>query len=268
MRTAATLALLALCGAFAFPFVWMVLATFKASPEIFRPLPLLPDRFHLDHYRALLDGTWIPFPRQFANSLIVATAQTLGALALSVPAAFVLARYRFRGAGQLYAISLASVFVPQQVLALPLYAWFHQLGLLDTLPAAILPGVASGLGILFFTQVFRRLPQELIELARSEGASEYRVFLTLLPLARNAILTFGLIHFVLAWHEHLIPLLMLSSDTSKTVPLALASLYGSSARLPYAVLMVGCLSTVLPTALLFLLLRGEFRSALRELVGG
>jgi ABC-type glycerol-3-phosphate transport system permease component len=261
-----TVAAGALALVFVFPFAWMFLATFKANPQIFRPFPLLPGHFPLDYYRALLDGTFVPFPRQLANSLIVASVQTMLVLALTVPAGFAFAQHRFPGRRALYAFALATVVLPQQALALPLFLWIHRLGLYDTLPAVILPGIASGLGVVFFTLVFRRLPRELIDLARGEGASEGRVLFTLLPLVVPALLSFGLIHFVLAWQEQLIPLVMLGSESNKTVPLALASLYGSNLRYPYAVLMAGCLLTTLPTAVAYVLLRRQFRSALGELV--
>jgi multiple sugar transport system permease protein len=251
---------------FTFPFAWMFFATFKPNPEIFRPWPLLPRSFHLDYYRALLDGSLIPFPRQFANSLIVASVQTALVLVLVVPVGYAFAQHRFRGKGALYALVLASVVLPQQALALPLFAWIFRLGLYDTLAATILPGAVSGLGVIFFTLVFRRVPQELVDLSRGEGASESRVLLTLLPLVAPAVLTFGLIHFVLAWQEQLIPLVMLGTTSNKTVPVGLASLYGSNIRYPYGVLMAGCLLTTLPTAAAYGLLRRQFRSALGDLV--
>jgi multiple sugar transport system permease protein len=256
----------ALALVFIFPFAWMFFATFKPNAEIFRPWPLLPTTFPLDYYRALFDGSLIPFPRQFANSLIVASVQTTLVLALTVPAGYAFAQHRFRGQPALYALVLVTVVLPPQALVLPLFSWVFRLGLYDTLPAAILPGIASGLGVVFFTMVFRRVPRELIDLSRGEGASEGRVLLTLLPLVAPAVLTFGLIHFVLAWQDHLIPLVMLGSASNKTVPVALASLYGSNIRYPYAVLMAGCLLTTLPTAVAYILLRRQFRSALSELV--
>jgi ABC-type glycerol-3-phosphate transport system permease component len=260
---AALLGAAAVCG---LPFVWMLLATFKDNPEVFRPLPLMPERFSFEHYRALLDGTWIPFPRQLLNSLVACSLQTAGALLLSVPAGFVLARYRFRGTRVLLALGLLGVLVPPSVMALPHFAWLHRLGLVDTLAAIVLPGLASGLGLVYFTLVFRLLPEELLDLARSEGASEGRVLLTLLPIVRSHVMAFGLVFFVLAWHDHLLPLMVLGAPEAKTVPVGLASLYGSATRLPYALLMVGGLLSVVPVALLFLALRRHLASALSELV--
>jgi ABC-type glycerol-3-phosphate transport system permease component len=255
-----------LAAVFAYPFVWMLFATFKTNTEIFRPWPLLPERFTADAYRALLDGSLIPFPRQLANSLAVALAQAALAVGVSAPAGFAFATYRFRGRRALLATGLLTVALPVQVLVLPLFSWFHGLGLHDTLTAMILPGVASGLGLAFFTLVFARLPRELVEVARAEGASEARVFLTLLALVRPAALAFAFIQFLLAFQEHLVPLVMAGAEANKTAPLALASLYGSTVRFPYALLMAGCLLMGLPAVLLFLALRRHFRSALRDLI--
>ncbi len=265
-RGVATVVVGAVALVFVFPFAWMLFASFKSNPEIFRPFPLVPAAFPLDHYRALFDGSLLPFPRQFANSLLVASVQTALVLALAVPAGYAFAQHRFAGRRALFGLALCTVVLPAPALALPLFAWMHRLGLYDTLAAAILPGIASGLGVIFFTMVFRRVPRELVDLARGEGASEGRVLRALLPLVSPAVLTFGLIHFVLAWQEHLIPLVMLGSAANKTVPVGLASLYGSTVRYPYAALMAACFLTTLPTAVAYLLLRRQFRSALRELV--
>jgi len=262
----ATAFLGAIALVFVFPFAWMLFATFKPNHEIFRPLPLLPRAFPFDAYRALFDGSLLPFPRQLLNSLIVASAQTAMVLGLTVPAGYAFAQHRFRGKNGLRALALATVVLPPQALALPLFAWMHRLGLYDTLLAAVLPGMVSGLGVVFFTMVFRRVPRSLIDLARGEGASEGRVLLTLLPLVAPSVLAFGLIHFVLAWQEQLIPLVMLGDPARKTVPLALASLYGSNAHYPYAVLMAGSFLATVPTVVAYVSLRRQFRSALAELV--
>ena len=173
--------LLLLCALFAFPFLWMVMATFKANPEIFSPFPLLPETFHLRHYRALLSGEWIPYPRQFLNSLFIASAQTLLALGLSAAAGFVFAKHDFRGRKPLFALAVLVVLIPRQVMVLPLFTWMNDLKLLDGPWSVIWPGAVSGIGVIYFTQVCKRLPDELLDMARSEGASEYRVFLASLP---------------------------------------------------------------------------------------
>lgn len=257
--------LLLLSALFAFPFLWMVLATFKANPEIFNTFPLLPEEFHFRHYRSLLSGEWIPYPRQFLNSLVIAVAQTLIALALSSAAGFAFAKHVFRWKRVLFGLAVLVVLIPRQVMVLPLFTWMNALGLLDGPWAVIWPGAVSGIGVLYFTQACKRLPDELLDMARTEGASEYRLFLACLPLLRPSLIAFGLIHFILAWHEHLIPLVMLSTPAHMTAGVALSALHGSAMRIPYGILMAGSTLTVVPTALLYLLVRRHFKSSLAEL---
>jgi multiple sugar transport system permease protein len=262
----ATLGLAALGLVFVYQFVWMVCSAFKDNREIFRPLQLLPSEFDPQYFLQLLRGQWIPFWRVFANSLGIALVQAAGAVALSSLAGYVFANHRFRGRRLLFVLAVVVIVIPQQALAIPLFTWLNTLGLIDRLAGAILPGLVSGLGVIYFTQVFRQVPATLVESARLAGASEFRVYLTLLPLVSSALVSFGLIHFILAWHDHLIPLLVLSSAGQQTLPVALAGLYGSSLRFPFAVLMAGSTLTVLPTAVLFCLLQRRFRTALSELL--
>jgi multiple sugar transport system permease protein len=261
-----TFVLIGLSLAFAYPFVWMLFATFKTNPEIIRVAPLLPERFDTVSYRELLGGTWTPFPRQYLNSLTIASVQTILAVSVSAMAGFVLGTYPFRGARLILLLFIALVVVPSPVLVLPLFTWFNRMHLIDTLAAAILPGTLSAIGLLFFVQAFRAIPRELLDVARTEGASEYRVFWMLLPLTKSTIMTFALIHFVLAWQDHLIPLVMLSSQNRLTVPIALSSLYGGG-RVPYALLMVGGLLTVIPPALFYFLVQRHFKTTLSRLTG-
>lgn len=261
----ATGALLLLCALFAFPFLWMAFATMKANPEIFNPLRLLPEEWHLRHFHDLLSGKWIPYPRQYLNSLFIAAAQTLLALCLAAPAGYVFAKHRFRGRAALFALAVLVVLIPRQVMVLPLFTWMNDLSLLDGPWAVIWPGAVTGIGVIYFRQAWLRVPDELLDLSRSEGAGEYRAFLSGLPLVRPALIAYGLIHFILAWHEHLIPLVMLSTPEHMTSGVALASLHGSHLRIPYGVILAGSALTVLPTAALYVLVRKHFRSSLSEL---
>lgn len=262
---AATAGLTVLAAAFAFPFVWMLSAGFKADAEIFTPFPLFPDGFDPRHYRALLAGTWIPYTRQFLNSLFIAAAQTVLATSFACAAGYVFAKFDFRFKRTLFVLAVLTVLIPRQVMVLPLFTWMNDLGLLDTPWAVIFPGAATGIGLLWFTAAFHRLPDAIPDMARSEGAGEYRVFWIVLPLVRPALIAFALIQFTLAWQEHLIPLVMLFSPERMTVNIGLASLNAGSLRAPYGLLMAGCTLTLLPTALFFALAYRHFRTALGRL---
>ena len=122
------------------------------------------------------------------------------------------------------------------------------------------------LGLLFFTRVFRQVPRELLDVARIEGASECRIFLTVLPLLKPFLIAFGFAHFVLAWHAHVIPLLILHSDSARTLPLSLAALFGSSLNSPQAVLMAGSTLGMMPLIIVFTVAYPKLKSALQEFV--
>jgi multiple sugar transport system permease protein len=263
----AALPLAAVAVLFVYPFLWMLLAGFKTNREIFHPLDFWPAQFDPQYYRDLLRGDWFPCLRVFANSWFVALGQAIGAVTLASMAGYVFARHRFRGRRLLFLLSVTVIVVPQQMLAIPLFAWLNTLRLGDCLWGVILPGTVTGLGVVYFTQVFRHVPDDLVDSARLAGASEFQVYRTLLPLISSALLSFGFVQFILAWHEHLLPLLVLNSPDRQTLPLALASLYGSSLRYPYAVLMAASTLALLPTAFLFGLLYRRFKSSLTDVLG-
>ncbi len=250
---------------FAFPFFWMGFATFKTNLELFTPIPILPNSFTTQFYKELFSGEWIPFFRQYYNSLFIAISQTTLATAFSVMAGYVFGRYTFRFKLFFFSLAMSVILLPRQVLVLPLFIWLNKLQLIDTPYAVILPGLVSGIGLLFFAQVFRQMPGELFDLARTEGVNEYKILWVVLPLIKPAVWTYALIHFILAWHEHIIPLVMLSTPEHLTVTVALASLAGSG-RVPLAMLMVGSLFIVVPSVIIFLWLYRHFKSALADLM--
>ena len=133
---------------------------------------------------------------------------------VTAAAGYAFSKMKFRGSGWLFGIAIIVILVPKQALAVPLFEWMAWLGWQGELWSLVLPGVASGLGVIFFTQVFRKVPDELIDLAKVEGLNPVRIFLTLLPLIAPALVTFCFLHFILSWQEHLLPLLMLDGKLS------------------------------------------------------
>jgi len=253
------------------PFLWMVLGMFKTNAEIFQPMAkaFFPANYDWQNVAALLEGRLegrrFPFWALFGNSLIVSLGQALGAVALSATAGYAFARFSFRGKRVLFVLAVALILVPRQLFAVPLYTWVNTLGLMDNLLGVILPGIVTGLGVIYFTQVFRQMPEEYLQAARISGAPEFRVFMTVLPLVWPALLSYGMIHFILAWHEHLIPMLVLS-DTNQTLPVALAKLRNPSYRMPEGVQMAASTFAVIPTAVLFALCHRKFKSSLSDLL--
>lgn len=263
----ATVLLLLATLLLAFPFMWLVAGSFKSNAELFRPLDILPASLSPTFYRELLAGGWLPFPAQYASTFLIVLGQTCLALLASSAAGFVFAHYTFRGRQLLYALGLSVIFVPRQILIVPLLEWLIPLGLTDSRWGVILPGSVSGLGLLFFTEMARRLPAELFEAARLEGASEVKLYTYIaLPLLRPALVTFGFIHALLAAHETLLPLIVLSTPEKLTVTVGLGSLFGSYGRIPYAVVLAGFVLSASPFVLAFALVGRQLRSVLRDLL--
>ena len=250
------------------PFLWMVLGIFKTNNEFFQPLgkAFFPVNYEWQNMGELLDGKWVPFWDVFGNSLVVSFGQALGAVTLSAMAGYAFARFTFSGKRLLFVLAVALILVPRQLFAVPLFSWVNEIGLSDSLFGVMLPGVVTGLGVIYFTQVFRQVPEEYLQAARICGATELRVFLTVLPLVWPALLSYGMIHFILAWHEQLVPMLVLTTETKQTLPLALAKLYDVSQRTPQGVQMAASTFAVIPTAVLFALCYRKFRSSLSDML--
>lgn len=250
------------------PFLWMVLGIFKTNNEFFQPLgkAFFPVNYEWQNVGELLDGKWVPFWDVFGNSLVVSFGQALGAVTLSAMAGYAFARFTFSGKRLFFVSAVALILVPRQLFAVPLFSWVNEIGLSDSLFGVMLPGVVTGLGVIYFTQVFRQVPEEYLQAARICGATELRVFLTVLPLVWPALLSYGMIHFILAWHEQLVPMLVLTTETKQTLPLALAKLYDVSQRTPQGVQMAASTFAVIPTAVLFALCYRKFRSSLSDML--
>ena len=155
------------------------------------------------------------------------------------------------------------IIFPKQSLAVSMFEWLGILGWQGSLWSLMLPGAVTGLGVVFFLQLFRNLPDEWLEIARIEGLSAWRTFQLLVPLAFPGLVTFFLLHFVLSWQEHLLPLLALDEE-SMTLPLALTKLRDASFRIPEAVSMAAATLSILPVALMFAVCFRLMKSALRE----
>jgi len=251
---------------FLYPLFWMILGSFKSNAEIFSTRIFWPREWTGQYYEILLSNEFFPYLRSLTNSVTVSLSQGVGATLLAAMAGFVIGSYRFRGRIGLFALGVLVVLIPPQMVALPLFIWVNALGFFDNLFGVILPGLVSGMGVLFFARVYSQLPSDLLDVARMEGASEFRIFLLTLPLVKSFLIAFGFAHFVLSWHAHIIPMLLLNSEETRTLPISLAALYGSSLNSPQAVLMAGSALGMLPLVAVFAFAYPQLKSALKEFV--
>ncbi|QIZ99758.1 carbohydrate ABC transporter permease [Leifsonia sp. PS1209] len=251
-------AVLALTLIVLLPVIVIVFTAFKPSSEINAyPPTLAPGAWTLDNFTRIFAD--LPFARLFLNSFVFAGGVTLFALVFDSLAAYALARLDFRGNRVLLIVIVASLMIPFQATLIPIYQLVGNLGLVNTFAGLILPRAADAFGIFFLRQFFIALPRDLDNAARIDGASEFRVFRSVvLPNALPALLTLGIFTFVNNWNDLLWPLVFTTTPEMGTVTSGLTLLTGPSGIIPYGTMMAGSLIAVLPLAILFLIVQRRF----------
>ncbi len=244
-----------------FPLLWMLSASFMASGEATTfPPHLIPHAATLDQYRQLF--VRLNIGRAFLSSATIAIVATLGSLLFSSMAGYAFARLRFGGRDRLFGLLLSALIIPAQVGMLPLFLLMKALHLVNTYWGAILPALASVLGIFLIRQFMLSVPQELIEAARIEGAGELRIYWSVvLPLAKPVLATLAILTFMTTWNDFMWPLIVLTDQKRYTLPVAMASLVGEHA-LDIELMMAGAVVTVLPVLVVFLALQRYYISGL------
>ena len=210
------------------PFAWMVLVSFKPEYEVFaRELSLLPRQPTLDNYRMIF--TFIPYPRFFFNSLLVAVVTTLVSTAVSTLAAYSFSRFRFRGRAAIAFLMLATQMFPLVTGIIPLYLVFSRLELINTYWCLFIAYVAFT--VPFCTWMlkgfFDTIPREIEEVAIVDGCSRLQVLAhILMPLSKPALVATGVFCFILSWNEFLYATVLTTSDGVRTLPAALGMMIG------------------------------------------
>jgi len=255
---AAAMALVVLLGAFMiFPFVWMLLTSFRTQQEIFsNPGNLIPAALNWSAYVEIWSE--LPFARLFLNSVIFAGGTTLISLLFDSLAAYGLARLTFPGRTLAFYVVLATLMVPYQITLIPVFQTVFDLHWLDTYQGLIVPRATSAFGIFLLRQFFVTVPRDLDAAARIDGAGEFRIYWSImLPLARPALATLAVFHFMYNWNDFLWPLVITSSIDMRTLPAGL-TLFGGQFVVEYAVLMAGATISLAPLAIAFLFAQRYF----------
>ncbi|MDP8911172.1 MAG: carbohydrate ABC transporter permease [Actinomycetota bacterium] len=248
-------ALIALTVLFVSPLIWMVSTALKTNEEATRLVPTwIPETFSREGFDAILSRSeQTPVFRWFLNSMISALAQATIVVATSAMAAYALARLEFRGKRLLTALIISTLFIPPIIFLTPTYLILDKLQWLDSLMAVIFPGAAGAIGVFLLRQFFVSIPRELEEAAVLDNASPWKVFLrVILPLSKPALATLFLLAFLTNWNDFLLPLFVLFSPESLTLPPGLGLLQGSYTT-SYEIIMAGAVVATVPALLLFIL---------------
>lgn len=240
------------------PILIIVFTAFKPVSEVNAyPPTLLPGAWTFDNFARIF--TELPFARLIMNSFVFAGGVTAFALVFDSLAAYALARLDFRGSRILLIAIIASLMIPFQATLIPIYQLVSDLGWVNSYAGLIAPRAADAFGIFFLRQFFLSLPRDLDNAARIDGASEFRIFRSVvLPNAVPALLTLGIYIFVNNWNDLLWPLVFTTDAEMGTVTSGLTLLTGPGGIIPQGVMMAGSLIAVLPLAIVFLLIQRRF----------
>lgn len=243
------------------PLVWMVSVSFMARGEAAQfPPPLLPSDPSFENYRALFDT--FGARRFLANSLLVSTLATLLALLFTVPAGYAFAKLRFRGRDATFRLLVAALVVPGQIGMLPLFLELKAMGLVNSYAGALVPWLAGIFGIFLVRQYCLSIPDEMLEAARIDGASEGQILRRIvLPLLTPIIVTLALFVFLGSWNDFMWPLIILADQELYTLPVALAAMSREHVQ-DNELMMAGAVVTTLPVLILFLALQRFYLSGL------
>jgi sn-glycerol 3-phosphate transport system permease protein len=244
-----------------FPFYWMVITAFKTQKEamVFPPT-LIPNQITLESFQTVMEK--IPFGLFFKNSLIIAVSVVLLQFIVVVPAAYGFAKYNFKLKGLFFAFVLLGFMLPQQITFAPSYLMFNKMGLLNSYAPMVIPFIGNAFGIFLLRQYFLQIPQEIIEAARLDDASEWKIIVRIMiPMARTAISSIGLLSFISSWNSYFWPLVMTSSNTYRTLPIGVTLLTGSEGASQWPIVMAGNLMMVLPILAVYAFASGKIRKA-------
>lgn len=247
-----------------YPLFVMVMSSFKSNAEIFSSPLALPQSLNFTNLEKVWSET--NFLQYLGNSLLVTSASVALILVVGTMAAYAIARYEFRFSGLWLMFFLSGMTVPLKLAIIPLFLQLNALNLLNTYAGLILVYTAMGIpsAVFIMTGFLRALPKELEESARIDGANEFVImWQVMLPLARPAMVIVAIQNAVPIWNDFFFPLILITSDSLKTLPQGLTVFMGEFVT-DWGVLFTGLTLAALPITLLYILLSRQFIAGLTQ----
>lgn len=243
---------LLIAGVFLVPFVWMFLTSFKSLSETLAiPPTILPETWHFENFiKAWNSG---PFLKYTMSSVIVTLSVVALQMLTIIPAAYAFARYKFFGKNLLFSLTLITMMIPAQIIFLPVFLMMSKWNLLNTYWSLILPFASSAFGIFLLRQRFMQVPEEILEAAILDNASDLKIlYKIMVPQAKGTLVTIGLFTFISIWNDYFWPLVMTTKDTVRTLPLGVSMLRSTMDGISWNILMAGNIILVLPIVIVFI----------------
>jgi multiple sugar transport system permease protein len=232
------------------PFIWMILSAFKTESEVMQiPPTLWPNKFTLENFVNLFEN--MNFALYLKNTMIIVLCSFIG-LFLNAMAGYGFAKFKFKGKEKLFYLVLATMMIPGQVTMIPVYLILNEMHLTNTMIGIVLPGLVGAFSIFLFRQFMSTIPDELLEAARLDGASELRVFMQIvLPICKPILAVQGILTFIAGWNSFLWPLIIANDENLYTLSVALALLKGQYGG-NFALQMAGSTFMVVPIIVVFM----------------
>lgn len=237
---------------FIFPFYWMLSTAFKTYAEAIQiPPTLIPLTATFNNFvEAWNSGPFLLYTR---NTLVVTLSAMLIQLIVMVPAAYGFAKFDFKGKGPLFSIVLLALMMPKQIIFIPVYLMMAKWNLLGSLLPQIIPFAADAFGIFLLRQYFMQVPEEIIEAAHLDNASEFQImFKILLPMAKSALVTIMLFSFIGFWNSYFWPLIMTSNDAVRPLTMGISVLKDTEGIANWNIIMAGNTILVLPIIIVYI----------------
>jgi multiple sugar transport system permease protein len=233
-----------------YPFIWMIFSSFKPNIEVINfSLRLIPHEWTLRHYRLVFEE--LSMLRGYINSIIVASIVTSIVVFSSCAAGYLFAKLKFRGRDTLFLYIIASLMIPPQIGVIPLYFLAAKMHVINTYMGLAFPFIMSAFGIFLMRQFITGIPDSLIDAAKVDGASDWRVYISIIiPLCKSAIAVVGILTFIWSWDEFIWPLVITSQNEMKTLPLLLAHFTAAEAQRPGQSL-AACTIVIFPVLIVY-----------------
>ena len=237
-----------------FPFVWMLISSFKHAADIYT-LSLIPNNPTLDNYHQVLSRT--DYVRWFANSLVVAGLTTVSVAFFDSLAGYTLAKFQFPGSFLIFIVILSTLMVPTEMLVIPWYLVSINLHWTDTYAGIMFPGVMSAFGVFLMRQFFSGVPNDLLDAARLDGFNEFQIFWKIaLPLVRPALAALCIFTFLGNWNAYIWPLVVTRSESMRTLPVGIA-FFSSEAQSSFHLIMAASALATVPVLVIFVIFQRQ-----------
>ena len=244
-------------GMLVYPFIWMILTSFKPDSDLYVYPPLFfPRNWNFENFTRVFK--LIPFARYYINSIIVTTIGVFCQVSISIFAAYPLARLRFPLKNTIFTFVLLTMLMPFVVTMIPTFMIVAKLRWIDTYRGIIIPLLFSGFSIIFLRQFFIAIPKDLEDSAKLDGCGYLRIlFHVIIPNTKEGISTITLFSFLTWWRQYLWPLIVINTTEIRTLPIGLKYLLSDGGK-EYNILMAASVMSIVPVIIMYMILEKQF----------